>query len=66
MPKALGIWGIKNLIWFRKDLAAKSMWRFIHKDMLWGRALSSKYLQERNKIDWIRQLRKNTLNCLIV
>jgi len=44
MPKVLGGWGIKNLIWFSKALATKSMLSFIHNDMLWGRVLSSKYL----------------------
>jgi len=66
MLEDLGGWGIKNLIWFNKDLTANSRWGFIHNDMLWGRVLSSKYLKGRNKIDWIRQPRKDTQNCSIV
>lgn len=36
MPKDLGSWGIKNIYWFWKALATKSLWRLIHNTMLWG------------------------------
>jgi hypothetical protein len=56
MPKALGGWGIKNLIWFSKSLVAKSLWRLLHNEMLWGKVLSSKCLQGKTFIDWIKML----------
>jgi hypothetical protein len=43
MLKDMEGWDIKNLNWFCKYLATKSLWRLIHNTMLWGRVLKSKY-----------------------
>jgi hypothetical protein len=52
MPKELGGWGIKNIVWFSKALATKSLWRLIHNRMLWGRVLISKYMARKSIEEW--------------
>jgi hypothetical protein len=58
MPKELGGWGIKNIVWFCKLLVAKSLWRLIHNNMLWGRVLTSKYLAGKSFVEWFRSQKK--------
>jgi len=65
MPKDLGGWGIKNLVWFCQELAPKIMWRLLHNDMLWVKVRTSKYLPGMTFLEWIRTPLKNTQNCLI-
>jgi hypothetical protein len=62
MPKELGGWGIKNLVWLFRALAAKSMWRSIQNDMLWSRVMSYKYILGMSSIDWIWLPWKSTQN----
>jgi hypothetical protein len=65
MPKESGGWGIKNIYWFCKSLAAKSLWRLIHNKMLWSRVMTSKYLSGMTIIEWIRSPRKTVINSSI-
>jgi len=58
MPKELGGWSIKNLIWFSKSLAEKSLWRLMHKRMLWGKVMISKYMTRKSIEEWFWMPRK--------
>jgi hypothetical protein len=44
-PKDLGGWGIRNIFWFAKSLAAKSCWRGISGNSFWSQILKGKYLK---------------------
>jgi hypothetical protein len=54
-PKELGGWGIRNIYWFAKSLAAKSCWRGIFGNSLWSQILKGKYIKGVDLISWIRK-----------
>ena len=54
VPKALGGWGLKNLIWFNMDLCAKSMWRALFYPGLWNKAIQSEYIKSFSLFQWVR------------
>jgi hypothetical protein len=43
-PKKAGGWGVKNLAFFNKALAAKTLWRGLTKAGIWHKVLKDKYL----------------------
>jgi hypothetical protein len=51
MPKQLGGWGVKNIHWFTKELAAKSLWGLTQNSMLWGKEMATKYFPGRSLVD---------------
>jgi hypothetical protein len=61
-PKDLGGWGIHNLLWFSRALAAKSLWRLMSNNMLWGRVLMSNYLAGKTIEEWFCMPRKSVLS----
>jgi hypothetical protein len=54
-PKELGGWGIKNIYWFAKSLAAKSCWRGIAGNCFWIQILKGKYWKSVDLIPWTRK-----------
>jgi hypothetical protein len=40
----VGGWGLKNVFYFSKALAAKFVWRLITTDSLWTKVISHKYI----------------------
>jgi hypothetical protein len=54
-PKDLGGWGIRNIFWFAKSLAAKSYWKGISGYSLWSQILKGKHLKGVNLTSWIRK-----------
>jgi hypothetical protein len=65
-PKLLGGWGLKNIHFFSKALAAKIGWRLITTSSLWTRLITQKYISPRSVQDWIRNPIKDTRNCSII
>lgn len=51
MPKQLGGWGVKNILWFTKELVAKSLWGLTQNSMLWGQEMATKYFPGRSLVD---------------
>jgi hypothetical protein len=41
--KEAGGWGLKNIHTFRLSLAAKSLWRLIFNEGMWGKVMKNKY-----------------------
>ena len=54
-PKELGGWGIRNIYWFAKSLAAKSCWRGIFGNSFWSQILKGKYIKGVDLSSWIRK-----------
>eukprot|EP00253_Pinus_taeda_P033090 PITA_33090 len=54
-PKRWGGWGIKNLNFFAKALAAKLGWNLLTTDSLWSRVAQVKYIKPSHLMDWFRQ-----------
>jgi len=55
-PKILWGWGLKNIFWFRKALAAKKLWGVLINDGLWSLVIKGKYLKNKLLIDWIHRM----------
>jgi hypothetical protein len=55
IPKEFGGWGIRNIFWIAKSLAAKSCWRGIFGNSLWSQILKGKYLKGVDLTSWIRK-----------
>jgi hypothetical protein len=53
-PKKARGWGIKNLAFFNKSLAAKSLWRGLTIDGIWQKVLKDKYLPYVSVSMWFR------------
>jgi hypothetical protein len=47
-PKEFDGWGIRNIFWFAKSLAAKSCWRGIFGNSLWSQILKGNYIKAVN------------------
>ena len=54
MPKILGGWGLKNISYFGKALATKSIWRDLFGTGLWSSLIYEKYLKHVSPVQWIR------------
>jgi len=65
-PKSLGGWGLKNIFYFSKALAAKSVWRLITTDSIWNKVISKKYISPDSMEEWIIRPTKETSNCSII
>lgn len=61
-PKALGGWGIKQLGAFNIALCAKSMWRCLTNNGLWGSVIKAKYLKRLPMVYWFRSRHQNLTN----
>jgi hypothetical protein len=59
IPKALGVWGLKNIFRFSTVLAAKCGWRLISTTNLWTEVILQKYISPSSLFDWIRNPQKN-------
>jgi hypothetical protein len=55
IPKENGGWGIRNIFWFAKSLAAKSCWRGLFGNSLWSQILKGKYLKGVDLTSWLRK-----------
>eukprot|EP00253_Pinus_taeda_P008243 PITA_08243 len=53
-PKQWGGWGIKNLDFFAKALAAKLGWRLLTTESLWTQVAQAKYTKPMHLMDWLR------------
>jgi hypothetical protein len=58
-PKKVGGWGIKNIFFFGKALAAKSLWRCLNVPGLWNEVILKKYIRKKSVVDWLREGKKN-------
>jgi hypothetical protein len=54
IPKALGGWGLKNILLFSKALGEKYILRLISIYILWKHVVTQKYIQPNSDVDWIR------------
>jgi hypothetical protein len=61
LPKRWGGWGLKDVHLFGKSLAARSLWNFITKPILWRAILIDKYVSPDSINDWVRKRNKSTL-----
>ena len=51
-PKNLGGWGIKNLEWFTKALAAKTLWRLLQNaEKIWSKVIVAKYCPDNSILE---------------
>jgi len=70
-PKKVGGWGIKNIFFFGKSLAAKILWRRLNIPGLWNEVILKKYIRNKSVVECLRQGKKtlsrisNTLRDLI-
>jgi hypothetical protein len=53
-PKVIGGWGILNIFYFSKSLAAITLWRVLMGEGVWHRVIIDKYLCNTNVITWLR------------
>jgi hypothetical protein len=53
-PKKAGGWGIKNLVFFNKALAEKSLWRGLSTEGIWKKVIKDKYLPYVSVSRWFR------------
>ena len=60
-PKSLGGWGIKNIFFFAKALAAKAGWWLISTQSLWTEVIIPKYITPTPLLDWIRDMCNTSL-----
>jgi len=58
-PKKTGGWGIQNIFYFGKALAAKSLWRCLMVPGLWHDVIIKKHLKKKTMEEWFMQGRKN-------
>lgn len=65
MPKDQGGWGIRNIHFFCRSLAAKSLWRLVHSKSLWGRVMATKYIPGLSFVEWFRRPQKLVANSSI-
>jgi len=57
-PKEIRGWGVKNVLFLTKILAAKILWILIHNKSLWGEFISKKYFASQSLEDWIKNPKK--------
>jgi len=53
-PKRRGGWGLHNIFYFGKALAASTLWRVIPKPGIWHRVLKGKYFPFNTISNWLR------------
>jgi len=51
-PKKFGSWGLRNIFFFLRALAAKSLWRGLMVLGIWHRVLKDKYLSHLSVVSW--------------
>ena len=54
--------GIKNLNWFNRALCAKSLWRSLFDEGLWGKIVKAKCLKCVAMVHWFRDAMKKAQN----
>lgn len=52
-PKSSGGWGVQKLFWVYKALHAKSLWRGLMDEGLWGSIMQDKYIYPDSVNNWI-------------
>lgn len=58
-PKSTVVGDIKNIFFFGKALASKSLWRSLFLSGLWNTLIQGKYINHTSIINWIRLDKKN-------
>ena len=53
-PKLCGGWGVKHLYLFNQSLCAKTLWRTLFNEGLWGMLIKQKYLKSLLVYAWLR------------
>jgi len=66
VPKPLGGWGLKNIHFFLKSLAAKGGWRLITTTRLWTKIVIQKYIESDSVETWIRRAHKSVKGFLVI
>jgi hypothetical protein len=54
-PKKAGGWGLRNLFFFNKALAANTLWRVLTKAGIWHNVIKDKYLPYSSVSTWFRR-----------
>ena len=62
LPKKLGGWDIKNILWFAQALAMKILWKGLFGQGIWSEVLRDKYLRKILVVDWFHCEKKQVLN----
>jgi hypothetical protein len=66
IPKEFGGWGIRDIFWIAKSLAAKYCWRGLFGNNIWSQILKRKYLKGIDLTSWIhRGIHKSTMGSTI-
>jgi hypothetical protein len=66
VPKALGGWGLKNILFFSKLLVANVAWHLITTTRLWTRVVYQKYIALVSLLEWIQSSDKKTQGISII
>jgi hypothetical protein len=61
-PKKYGGWGIRNIYYFSRALAAKSLWRGLLSQGIWQRVLKDKYYPHLLVSSWLHSAEPLALN----
>ena len=56
LPKALGVWGLKNIFSFAKALVTKVGWRLLTTNSIWNEVVWQKYIAPLNVTNWLRDM----------
>jgi hypothetical protein len=62
----MGGWGIKNIHFFARALAAKCVWTIVQGEALWCKVVFQKYIDPLSVEDWIRTPRKSFQNASFI
>jgi len=64
LPFSFGGWGIRNIFYFSKSLAASTCWRVLMGEGIWHRVILDKYLYQTSVTNWFRSktFKKNGLS----
>jgi hypothetical protein len=65
-PKALGGWGLKNIFYFSKALAAKGGWCLLNTTSLWTKVIRQKYIAPFSLEAWIRSQPKSLKGASVI
>ena len=62
----MGGWGLKNILLFSKDLAAKGWWRLLKTESLWTQVVTQKYLALDSVEDLVRAPEKSRVGGSVI
>jgi hypothetical protein len=52
LPFSFGGWGVRNIFYFSKSLAANTCWRVLMGEGLWHKVILDKYLYQKSATNW--------------